>query len=88
MRRSLGEQHPVLLGLGILFVLGVVVAYWPIFVAAGIAYGVYLAARAAVRRHRRRQWEHAAILAGDTWLGTYGQYSPALVTVAKMLAVR
>jgi hypothetical protein len=48
-----------LLGLGILFGLGVVIAYWPIFVAAGIAFGAFIAARAAVRRHRRRQCAHA-----------------------------
>jgi hypothetical protein len=77
-----------LLGLGILFGLGVVVAYWPIFVAAGIAFGAFLAARAAGRRHRRRQcahaalaaradFEHAAIMRGDVWRGTYGQYLPA-----------
>jgi len=57
----LSSATTFLLGLGILFDLGVVIAYWPIFVAAGIACGALLAARAAVRRHRRRQRAHAAI---------------------------
>jgi len=86
LRRA--EQHPILLGLGILFAVAFVITYWPVFVAAGIAYGAYLGARAAVRRHRRRQWvhaaiaaradyEHTAIMRGDTWRGTFGQYQPA-----------
>jgi hypothetical protein len=41
--RSFGEQHPIVLGLRILFV----ITYWPIFVAARIAYGAVLAARGA-----------------------------------------
>jgi hypothetical protein len=74
----LSSATTFLLGLGILFGLGVVIAYWPIFVAAGIAFGAFIAARAAVRRHRRRQcahaaiaaradFEHAAIMRGDAW---------------------
>jgi transposase len=62
--------------------------YWPIFVAAGIAFGVFLAARAAIRCHRRRQcvhdaisaradYEHRALMAGDVWRGTFGRYEPA-----------
>jgi hypothetical protein len=87
-RRSFAEQHPILLGLGILFGLGVVVAYWPVFVAVGVAFGVALGARATVRRHRRRQhvhaaiaaradFQHAAVMRGDLWRGTFGQYQPA-----------
>jgi hypothetical protein len=87
MRRSSAEQHPILFGLGILFGIAFVITYWPIFVAAGIAYGVYLGARAAVRCHRRRQcvhaviaaradYEHAAIMRGDNWRGMFGQYQP------------
>ena len=55
----LSSATTFLLGLGILVGLGVVVADWPIFVAAGIAFSAFLAARAAVRRadlasiHRR-----------------------------------
>ena len=86
--RSFAEQHPILLAFGVVFGLGVVAAYWPVFVTAGIAFGVFLAARAAVRRHRRRQcahaaiaaradYEHAAIMPGDNWRGTFGQYQPA-----------
>jgi len=59
----LSSATTFLLGLGILLGLGVVIANWPIFVAAGIAFGAFLAARAAVRRHRRRQRAHAAIAA-------------------------
>jgi hypothetical protein len=84
----LSSATTFLLGLGILFGLGVVIAYWPIFVAAGIACGAFLAARAAVRRHRRRQcahaaiaaradWEHWLLMRGDAWRGTFGQYEPA-----------
>jgi hypothetical protein len=51
-------------------------------------YGAFLAARAAVRCHRRRQcahaaiaaradYEHAAIMRGDNWRGTFGRYQPA-----------
>jgi di/tricarboxylate transporter len=87
-RRSFAEQHPILLGLGILFAVAFVITYWPIFVAAGIAYGVYLTARAAVGSHRRRQcvhatiaaradYEHAAIMRGNNWRGTFGRYQPA-----------
>jgi hypothetical protein len=86
--RSFAEQHPALLGLGILFGVAFVITYWPIFVAAAIAYGVFVAARGAVRRHRRRQqvhaaiaaradYEHAAIVRGDAWRGTFGRYEPA-----------
>jgi hypothetical protein len=45
--RSLAEQHPILLGLGILFGIAFVITYWPVFVAAGVAYGGFVAARAA-----------------------------------------
>ena len=49
----------------------------------GVVFRGVLAARAAVRRHRRRQhvhaaiaaradWDHAAIMAGDVWRGTFG----------------
>ena len=86
--RSFAEQHPILLSLGILFGIALVITCWPVFLAAGVAYGVFVAARAAVRRHRRRQcahaataaraeYEHAAIMRGDAWLGTFGQYQPA-----------
>jgi hypothetical protein len=88
MSRSSAEQHPIMLGLGILFAVAFVITYWPIFVAAAIAYGAYLTARAAVRRHRRQMrvhaaiaaradYEHAAIIRGDDWLGTFGRYQPA-----------
>jgi hypothetical protein len=88
MRRSSAEQHPILLGLGILFAVAFVITYWPVFVAAGIAYGAYLGARAAHRCHRRRQceyaaiaaradYEHAAIMRGDDCRGTFGRYQPA-----------
>jgi hypothetical protein len=46
----LSSATTFLLGLGILVGLGIVVADWPIFVAAGIAFSAFLAARAAVRR--------------------------------------
>ena len=83
-RSSYTEQHPALLLLGI----AVIITYWPIFVAAGAAYGVYLTARTAVTHHgRRRQthatiaaradYEHSALLRGDTWRGTFGRYQPA-----------
>jgi hypothetical protein len=86
--RSFAEQHPVLLALGVLFAVAFVFTYWPVFVAAGVAFGLFLAARAAVRRHHLRQWEHAAIAAradyehaaimrGDVWRGTFGRYEPA-----------
>jgi hypothetical protein len=86
--RSFAEEHPILLGLGVLFAVAFVITYWPMFVAAGIAYCVFLGARAAVRCHRRRQWahaaiaaradyEHAAIMRGDNWRGTFGRYQPA-----------
>jgi hypothetical protein len=78
---------PILLALGVLFVVAFVITYWPAFLTAGVAYGVFLAARAAVRRHRRRQWAHAAIdaradykhwllMRGDEWRGTFGRYQP------------
>jgi O-antigen ligase len=87
-RRSFAEQHPILLGLGILFGVAFVITYWPVFLATAIAYGAYLTARAAVRSHRRQMrvhaaiavradYEHAAIMRGDTWRGTFGQYQPA-----------
>ena len=86
--RSSAEQHPIMLCLGVLFGVAFVITYWPFFVAAGVAFGVFLAARAAIRRHRRRQLAHAAIAAranyehwllmsGDEWHGTFGQYRPA-----------
>ena len=75
-QRGLAEQHSIMLGLGILFAVAFVITYWPVFVAAGIAYGVYLTARAAARSHRRQMrvhaaiaaradYEHAAIMRGD-----------------------
>jgi hypothetical protein len=87
-RRSLAEQHPVMLCLGILFGVAFVITCWPVFVAAGAAYVVFLTARAVVRRHRRRQrvhaataaradFEHAALMGGDEWLGTFGRHQPA-----------
>jgi hypothetical protein len=62
-RRSFAEQHPVILGLCVLFGVAFVIAYWPAVIAAGIAYGAVLGARTAVRCRRRRQWEDAAIAA-------------------------
>jgi hypothetical protein len=87
-RRSFAEQHPVILGLCVLFGVAFVIAYWPVFVAAGIAYGAFLDARTAVRRRRRRQgedaaiaaradYEHTALMCGDAWRGTSGRYEPA-----------
>jgi len=38
-RRSFPGQHPIVLGLGILFGLGVVVTYWPVFLALGMRAG-------------------------------------------------
>jgi hypothetical protein len=51
-------------------------------------FGVFLGARRAVRSHQRRRfaraaiaaradYEHPAIMRGDGWLGTFGQYRPA-----------
>jgi hypothetical protein len=87
--RSFAEQHPLLLGLGILFAVAFVITCWPVFVAAAIAYGVYLTARAAARCHRRRQWvhsaiaaradyEHWALMAGDEMTGLFGRFPPAM----------
>ena len=82
------QDSPIALFLGILLCIAFVITYWPVFAAAGIAYGVFLTARAAVRCHRRRLRVHAAIAAradyepsaimhGDNWRGTFGQYQPA-----------
>jgi hypothetical protein len=90
--RSFAERHPVLLGLGILIWLGLVFVDWPVLVAAGILtvvlIAVFLAARAEARRRDQRRryraaiaaradYEHAAIMRGDAWLGTFGRYQPA-----------
>jgi hypothetical protein len=87
-RRSFAEQHPILLAFGVLFAVAFVITYWPFLVAAGLIGAVVLAARAAQRRDleaaRRRaaiaaraDYEHAAIMRGDTCLGTFGQFQPA-----------
>jgi hypothetical protein len=89
-RRSFAEQHPILLCLGILFGVAFLITYWPVFVALCVAGALVVAGRAAHRRSlerarrraeiaRRAEYEHAAILRGDAWLGTFGQYQPSPV---------
>ena len=41
------QDSPIALFLGILLCIAFVITYWPVFAAAGIAYGVFLTARAA-----------------------------------------
>lgn len=91
-RRSFVEQDPVLLGVGIVVALAAVVAFWPVFLAAGIVAGAVWAGRAAHTRRatRRRQlagiaaradYDHAAIMRADAWRGTFGSI-PACAGVA------
>ena len=83
------QLHPILVGLGILFGLGVVVAYWPVFVAAGVAFGCVprgascdqsatpSTPEGTRRIAARADYEHAAMMRGYTWRGTFGQFEPA-----------
>jgi hypothetical protein len=85
---SFVEQDAVLLDVGIVVALAAVVAFWPVFLAAGIVAGAVWAGRAAHTRRatRRRQlagiaaradYDHAAIMRAGAWRGTFGRYQPA-----------
>ena len=90
MGRSFAARHPVLAGLGVLFVLGLIIEYWWVIAAgaalAAIAYGgigVWENHRARQDvEHQRRQelaaratYEHNLYLQGHPG-GVYGQYHP------------
>lgn len=84
------SRHPLIICFLVFMGFGVVAAYWPVFVAAGViaalGYGLYLFTLRYDRntltkaQHRRllaahADFEHHCLMAGDP-RGVYGQYRP------------
>jgi hypothetical protein len=91
-RKSFAEEHPILLGLGIIFGMAAVVAWWPLFLTLGVLAGFGYAAyrigvsyreqRTAQQAYRRAlaahaDYEHHLWMQGNP-IGFYGQYPPAI----------
>ncbi|NKY49694.1 hypothetical protein [Nocardia vermiculata] len=89
----MAEKHPVLVVLGALLLLGLVITYWYVIVAAlAIVLAVYALRRAVHKNNeirRRRAWdnyqlaqradyEHYLVMTGNPQ-GFYGRYPPASV---------
>jgi hypothetical protein len=91
-RKSFAEQHPVLLGVGIVLGACTVAALWPLFLALTViggigwlAYWLLMRSDTETQRHRAHQAERQARAAYEhhLWLhgdprGFYGRYPPAV----------
>lgn len=92
MRQSWCEQHPVLLGLGIVLGTAAVAAFWPVVLATvvlgGVGYGLYRVAAAAEAEGQLRRVQRKELLARadyEHWLlgnghpaGVHGRYPPVV----------
>jgi len=91
-RKSFAEQHPVILGVGILLGVGFVGAYWQaalfILVVVAVCFGLWRWNVASDKRSReqiqhrqalvaRADYEHNLWTQGNP-IGFYGQYPPAI----------
>jgi flagellar motor component MotA len=90
-RKSFAEQHPILLGVGIILGACTVAALWQLFLIlaiVGLGYGAYRLANAWNKgrqsgQQRRAQltaradYEHRLWMGGDP-RGFYGRYPPAV----------
>lgn len=88
MRQSWCEQHPVLLGLGVVLGTAAVAAFWPVVLATVVGYGLFRVAAAAEAGGQLRRVQRKELLARadyEHWLlgngypaGVHGRFPPAV----------